>query len=202
MFKKFLATVAVTLAATTGGSAATLLADVTPNGNVTGSAASVRMTLPATGDADTLLAINKSPVAFTIGTSVVTDQSPLPTFGQITATSLQTTSSPQIIFFSLTLGVPTNILSGDFLDSSVDLGSNTVTALFETTGGVEGLQPDFSDYFIVTLIPDGAPFGNGLNSAALSLETADLTAVPLPAGAVLLIGGLGVLAASRRRKAI
>ena len=198
MFKKFLATVAVTLAATTGGSAATLLADVTPNGDVTGSAASVGMSLnvDATSGTGTLTAFSEVPVTFTIGGTSYGTVGPA---ALISATSLQTASAPAITF--ATLGGPL-ALTGDFLDSSVDLGSNTVTALFKTTGGVESLQPDFSDYFIVTLTQIGAPFGNGVNSAALSLETADLTAVPLPAGAVLLIGGLGVLAASRRRKAI
>lgn len=105
--------------------------------------------------------------------------------------------------FSQTIPTP-DFLTGTFLDESVNVAAGTADLLFLKTGGT--LASDFGDYFVLSLVKD--PLGpldtsGSAQDAVAYLTSAQLVnaVIPLPAGGVLLIGGLGLLAAVRRRKA-
>lgn len=96
------------------------------------------------------------------------------------------------------------LLSGSYLDESIDLTGKTVDVLFANTGGAASAA--VGDYFIVNVLYVGAnpadfKTDGTVMPGAVTLQSAKLTPIPLPAGAVLLIGGLGALAVARRRKA-
>jgi hypothetical protein len=96
------------------------------------------------------------------------------------------------------------LLTGDYLDENVDISAKTADVLFANTGGTASSL--VGDYFIVSVLyvgslPEDFKTDGTIMPGAVTLQSAELSAIPLPAGGVLLIGGLGALAVARRRKA-
>jgi hypothetical protein len=91
--------------------------------------------------------------------------------------------------------LPTLTLSGTFLDFIACTSAVCFDGfLFDTTGSISGFQ----------LFNSGPGLGEALeqySSARYSLTPRDLAPIPLPAGALLLLGSLGGFAALRRRAA-
>ena len=172
--------------------------EIAPTAIESAASVSVTVELSESGDAGTLDEFQLFGAPFSFGESTYP-------FGGIAALSLQSQSTPTVFFeSSLQIGplsgpAPSEfLLTGDFLDSTVDVASGSAEALFGTTGGTQAVS--VGPYFVVQL-EKGSAFTNGSNTAALTVFDAALAPVPLPAGAVLLVGALGVLGLARRRKA-
>ena len=112
-------------------------------------------------------------------------------------------------FDAVTIGFPpvppTNLLLGSFVESASTTSS--ITALFSTTGGT--FASDFGSFFRVTItdttpipvdvLTSPFPFFGTAPTLLVEAVVEAPAPIPLPAGGILLLTGLGGLAAMRRK---
>ncbi|MGB0661194.1 MAG: VPLPA-CTERM sorting domain-containing protein [Mangrovicoccus sp.] len=90
----------------------------------------------------------------------------------------------------------TPLLTADYVETAIN--GSTVTVLFDNVGGSDAAS--WGPFLLMTL-GNGASGTDGQYTGSFFLAAATLSKIPLPAGILLLGGGLGGLALLRRKTA-